>query len=127
MKEFIIGFIALVIFLGTVGTISLIGFFIQKGREATRIDTAVQNYEEFQEIYNTTSKLNNDLCNIKKIPDDDASFNQISKSQRIFAIETNLNRWVEEYNAKSNMWGRNLWKSQTLPKELSLNQFSCNN
>ena len=41
--------------------LSIGGFIVHKMREATRIDTAVQNYEEFQEIYNTCSKLNTDI------------------------------------------------------------------
>lgn len=106
---------------------SVIGFAIHKAREATHIDDAVQNYEAYQEIYNTCLKLNTDLCYMKELPEDDKMFEQFSKTQRILAIQTNLNRWVEEYNAKSKMWGRSLWKSNSLPYQLSVYQFSCNN
>ena len=78
-----------------------------KSVEATHVQDSVQNYEQFQELYNTCKKLNKDLCNMKSLPEDDKMFEQFSKAQRVLAIETNLNRWVEEYNAKSNMWGRN--------------------
>lgn len=102
-------------------------FALKKTKEATHIDDAVENYEEFQTIYNTCQKLNTDLCNMKSLSEDDKMFEQFSKEQRILAIKTSLNKWVEEYNAKSQMWGRSLWKSDKLPYQLSNNQFSCNN
>jgi hypothetical protein len=107
-------------------SLSITGFIIHKVREATRIDTAVINYEEYQEIYNTCVKINTDLCNMQQIPEDDVMFQQFSKQQRILALKTQLNRWVEDYNAKSKMWGRALWKSKSLPHQLSNEQFSCN-
>ncbi len=106
--------------------LSVAGFFWTKAKEATHIDDAVQNYEQFQEIYNTCVKLNTDLCNYKDLPEDDVMFEQFSKAQRILAIKTQLNRWVEDYNAKSKMWGRSLWKSNALPYQLSTQDFNCN-
>lgn len=93
--------------------------------DATHAEDAVIVYEEFQEIYNTCEKLNEDICNMKEIPEDDPMFSQFSKAQRVLAIKTNLNRWVEDYNAKSKMWGRSLWKSEDLPYKLAPDQFSC--
>jgi hypothetical protein len=107
--------------------LSLIGYAVSKGKEATHLDDAVQNYEQFQELYNTCSKLNTDLCNMKQLPENDKMFDQFSKAQRVLQIKTQLNRWVEEYNSKSKMWGRSLWKSSKLPYQLSNEQFSCNN
>lgn len=107
--------------------LSTIGFFVNKAKEATRIETAVQNYEEFQEIYNTCVKLNQDLCNYKDLDENDKMFEQFSKTQRILQIKTQLNRWVEDYNAKSKMWGRSLWKSSSLPYQLTNQEFTCNN
>ena len=107
--------------------LSIGGFILNKASEATHLKDAVIVYEEFQEIYNTCSKLNTDLCNMKALPETDKMFEQFSKAQRILAIQTNLNRWVEDYNAKSKMWGRSLWKSNALPYQLSVNQFNCNN
>lgn len=105
---------------------SIIGLGIRSCKKATHIEDATLRYEEYQEIFNTCSKLNTDLCNMKAMPEDDPMFDQFSKGQRILQIQTNLNRWVEEYNAKSNMWGRSLWKSSALPYELNVNQFNCN-
>jgi len=113
--------------IGLVIVLSVGGFIIHKFREATRVDTAVQNYEEYQEIYNTCVKINMDICNMKDVPETDPMFSQFSKAQRILALRTNLNRWIEEYNAKSKMWGRALWKSNTLPYQLSNQEFNCNN
>ncbi len=120
-KRIIYWIIGLSIFL------SIGGFIIHKMREATKIDTAVQNYEEYQEIYNTCVKINMDICNMKDVPETDPMFSQFSKAQRILALRTSLNRWIEEYNAKSKMWGRSLWKSSTLPYQLSNQEFNCNN
>lgn len=105
---------------------SIAGFIWTKTKEATHIDDAVQNYEQFQEIYNTCVKLNTDLCNYKDLPEKDVMFEQFSKAQRILAIKTQLNRWVEDYNAKSKMWGRSIWKSKALPYQLSTQDFNCN-
>ena len=79
---------------------SIAGFIWTKTKEATHIEDAVQNYEQFQEIYNTCVKLNTDLCNYKDVPENDVMFEQFSKAQRILAIKTQLNSWVEDYNAK---------------------------
>ena len=105
---------------------SVVGLVLTKAKEATHIEDAVQNYEQFQEIYNTCVKLNTDLCNYKDLPENDVMFEQFSKAQRILAIKTQLNRWVEDYNAKSKMWGRGLWRSNALPYQLSTQDFNCN-
>lgn len=94
-------------------------------KKATHIEDAVKVYEEFQEIYNTCEKLNTDLCNMRAAPESDKMFEQFSKEQRLLTLRTSLNRWVNDYNAKSKMWGRNLWKSKKLPFELSVQNFNC--
>jgi hypothetical protein len=118
-----------VIALGLLGSVA--GFIWHKTKQAAHIDDAVLNYEQYQDIYNTCVKLNQDLCNMESIPDTDPMFDaqngQFSKAQRMLAIKTNLNRWIEEYNSKSKQWGRALWKSSELPYQLSNQQFSCNN
>lgn len=88
-------------------------------------DTAFIRYEEFQEINNTCSKLNTDLCNMRELPENDKMFEQFSKAQRINTLKTQLNKWVEDYNAKSKMWNRSMWKSSSLPYQLDVNQFNC--
>ncbi len=116
----VLGIIAFVLLL-------LFGAWFSLIRKATHLDDAVQTYEEFQEIHGTCTKLNTDLCNMKALPEDDKMFEQFSKVQRVNAIKTNLNKWIEEYNSKSKMWGRSLWKGRDLPQQLTNEQFSCNN
>jgi hypothetical protein len=120
------------IFLWVIGVFLITGAVVatcnlawSSAKKATHAEDAVIVYEEFQEIYNTCSQLNTDLCNMKDVPETDKMFEQFSKPQRVLAIKTNLNRWVETYNAKSKMWGRSLWKSSKLPYELSVNEFNC--
>lgn len=88
------------------------------------VTTGIIRYEEFQEIYNTCQKLNIDLEIIQKTPESDKQFDQFSKPQRLNAIKQNLNKWVEDYNAKSKVWTRSMWKSSSLPYQLSINDFS---
>jgi len=73
-------------------------------RTSQTIDYAIINYEEFQDTYNTCVKLNTDLCNMKDLDPKDPMFDQFSKNQRVNTLRTQLNRWVEDYNAKSKMW-----------------------
>lgn len=114
-------FILVSLFLFTTG---VIGKGCNQAVKATHIDDATIVYEEYQEIFNTTTRLNTDLGNMQSLPETDKMFEQFSKAQRINTIKTQLNRWVEDYNAKSKMWGKSLWKSQSLPYQLDVNQFS---
>jgi hypothetical protein len=118
-KKFLIG-IAIFVF-----TISIIGFLCS--RAVSTVDTGMIRYEEFQEISNTCDKLNIDLCNMEAVADTDPMFAQFSKAQRINTIKTNLNRWVQDYNAKSKLWNHSMWKSNSLPYQLDVNQFNCYN
>lgn len=94
-------------------------------RAITTVDNGIIHYEEFQELYNTCIKLNTDLCNMKDLPETDVMFQQFSKAQRINTIKTSLNRWVEDYNSKSKMFNRSIWKSSSLPYQLTTSQFNC--
>lgn len=99
----------------------IVWFFSRSERIIT---TGIIRYEEFQEIYNTCQKLNTDLSIIQATPESDRQFEQFTKYQRINSIKQNLNRWVEDYNAKSKVWTRSMWKSNSLPYQLSVNDFS---
>lgn len=113
--------------IAVVVVLSIGGWVLTRASKATHAEDAVIVYEEYQEIYNTCSKLNTDLCNMKALDEKDVMFEQFSKAQRINTIKTQLNKWVEDYNAKSKMWGRSLWKSSALPYELNVNDFNCYN
>lgn len=84
---------------------------------------AIINYEEFQEIYNTCQKIDHDMAAIKAVDEKDKMFDMTSKAAMLTAKRQQMNRWVEEYNAKSKMWNRSLWKSSKLPYQLSTNDF----
>ncbi len=103
--------------------VSGIIWFMNRGVKI--VDSGIIHYEEFQELYNTCNKINTDLCNMKELPEADKMFEQFSKVQRVNSLKTQLNRWVEDYNSKSKMWNRSLWKSSSLPYQLSTSQFNC--
>lgn len=88
------------------------------------MENAVISYDEYQDIYATCTKLNTDLGIYQTTPDTDPQFEQFSKAQRINTIKVNLNRWCEEYNAKSKHIDKKWWKSKDLPYTLSVEQFS---
>lgn len=117
LKTFIIWFI------GVLFVVGAITWFTNRVQRVATV--AIIQYEEFQEISNTCTKLNNDLCRMKEMPDNDKMFEQFTKAQRVNTIQTQLNRWVEDYNAKSKMWNRELWKSKELPYQLTVQQFNC--
>lgn len=86
-------------------------------------DNVISNYEEFQNIYNTCQKLDADLKTIRETPDSDPMFAQFSKGAMVAAKRQQMTRWVNEYNAKSKMINRNLWKSNALPYQLNEEDF----
>jgi|ERR1700722_3432546 len=114
-----LGLIILSVFLFTCGIICAGAAHVQKS-----VEDAVISYDDYWDMYHTCEKLNTDLGIIETTPDNDKQFEQFSKSQRENAIKQNLNRWVQEYNAKSKHIDKRYWKSPDLPYELSVNNFS---
>lgn len=116
----------ILVIIGIIALLILLWLFGKGCNNANKIvDDALINYEQFQDIYNTCSKINTDLCNMNALDESDKMFEQFSKNQRINTLKTQLNRWVEDYNAKSKMFNRGMWKSSALPYQLSVNQFNC--
>lgn len=117
--------VGLVVLLTVIGfTLNLIFTPFALVAKSTDPDHIINNYEEFQSMYNAAVKLNTDLGTIRAVPDGDPMFAQFSKNAMIAQKKQLLNRWVEEYNAKSKMINRNLWKSRALPYQLSVDDFS---
>jgi len=87
------------------------------------MENAVISYDEYQNIKATCDQLNTDLGIVQSTPETDRQFEQFTKSQRINSIKSNLNRWIEEYNAKSKHIDKKWWKSGELPYQLNINQF----
>lgn len=88
------------------------------------MENAVISYDEYQNIYAACQQINDDLGVIKTTPETDKQFTDFSKAQRINTLKMNLNRWINEYNAKSKHIDKKLWKSNDLPQELTQAQFS---
>jgi hypothetical protein len=109
--------------LGLLLLISLIGWGAGWFTKVVNPDTAISNYEEFQEIYNTCQQINTDLFTIRAVADSDRYFASFSKASMVAQKRQKMAYWVEQYNAKSKMWNRSLWKSSTLPYQLSVEQF----
>jgi uncharacterized membrane protein YfbV (UPF0208 family) len=122
MEEIKIGKRLLIWFIAVILVVSGIVWFFSRSEGI--VNTGIIRYEEFQEIYNTCQKLNTDLSIIQSTPETDPQFLQFSKAQRLNAIKQNLNRWVEDYNAKSKVWTHSMWKSNPLPYQLSVTDFS---
>jgi len=93
---------------------------LDKVTEPTHI---INSYEEFQEIYNTIL----DICTkIEILEKSNAEADGFSKEERLLNLQNNLSRWVQEYNAKSRMITKNLWKNPNLPYQLK-NSEVCKN
>ena len=105
-----------------VAVVSVVAWFATRTVQVA--DNAVIRYEEFQEIYNTCQQLNTDLGTLRAIDEHDPMFSQFSKAAVIAAKKQKLARWVEDYNAKSKMWNRALWKSSALPYQLGVEDFA---
>lgn len=91
--------------------------------KVTEPDHIINSYEEYEEIYAACQKLCDDIRNYNTMDVDETS--GFSKQERILNIENNFNRWIREYNAKSRMVTRNLWKSESLPYKLDRDDFHC--
>lgn len=110
-----------------VGLFFVVGAILWFTHKAESVATqALIDYEQFEEIYQTCEKINADLCIMKSLPEGDKMFAQFSKPQRVSAMQLQLNRWIADYNAKSNMWHKSMWKSSRLPYQLSQSNFNCN-
>lgn len=100
-------------------------FSIGAGHVEKSMQDAVINYNEYQDMYATCQQINDNLGVLKSTPDDDPQFKDFSKANRINAQKMQLNRWVNEYNAKSQHIDKKWWKSSTLPYRLATSDF-CN-
>lgn len=107
---------------GFVVVVSVVGFFMSRSVDV--VDNGIVHYEEFQEIYNTCQKINTDLATVRAVDEKDRMFDQFSKNAQIAQKRQQMSRWVEEYNGKSRMINRSIWKSSSLPYQLSTDQFS---
>lgn len=125
MKKILITCVAIIIGLFIIGkVIKITNDVTDQAEKATHLEDATLVYEEYQILYNACVEINIDLGNLRLLPKDDIMFSQFSKQQRIYNLRARLVKHVEDYNSKSKMWGRSLWKSDKLPYQLNLNQFN---
>ena len=62
--------------------LSIGGWVLTRASKATHAEDAVIVYEEYQEIYNTCSKLNTDLCNMKELDEKDSVIRKMEGSNK---------------------------------------------
>jgi hypothetical protein len=113
---------SIILFLSLMWGIGKVMGVVDKTTEPEHI---INSYEEYEEIYSTCNKLCDDISNYKNMEVDKTS--GFSKQERILNLETQLNRWIREYNAKSRMITKNMWKSNKLPYQLKRSDFICGN
>lgn len=114
----------LILIVLTVAGFTMKSCSIFKNHAYNSMENAVISYDEYQDIYATCKQINDDLGVIKETPETDVQFAQFSKAQRINSLKQNLNRWINEYNAKSKHIDKKWWKSDELPYKLDKSQFS---
>lgn len=115
--------LALIVLFAAVFIIKMVTRPLAVAEKITEPGKIISNYEEFQEIYNTCQKVDADLKTICGMSDGDAMFSQFSKGAMITQKRQLMTRWVNEYNAKSKMYTRSLWKSPSLPYQLNEEHF----
>ena len=121
-------FKTILIIIGVLITLTISGFAMRscdifKNHAYKSMENAVISYDEYQDIYATCQQIDMDLEVVKATSADDPQFAQFSKEQRINALKMNLNRWIQDYNAKSKHIDKKLWKSKELPQTLTTNFF----
>lgn len=112
------------LFLWLVGVslvLGALGWFATRSERV--VDAAILSYEDFHEIHRTCEKLDSDLATLRAVPEEDRMFAAFSKAAMIAGKRQQMTRWVEEYNAKSKMWNRSMWKSDALPYQLRAEDF----
>lgn len=120
MKNILIG---IAIFIG-IGLLSAVLYTCNQAKENVT-DNAFVDYQEFQSMYNTCIQINDNMCALEKMDEKDPSFVQFSKASQLNSYRQKMNRWIQDYNAKSKMWNKAMWKSPKLPYELTNKEFSC--
>lgn len=107
--------------LGVIAIVSVAGWFLLGSGRVVK--QAFIDYEEFETIYNTCTQIDEKLQNLRAIPETDKAFEQFSKAQQVTALKSSMTKWVNDYNAKSKLWHRSMWKSNKLPYQLNVNDY----
>ena len=84
-------------------------------------DHIISSYEEFHNMYNTCKDICSKMEALEGLSED-ATSGGFSVVERKIALKQNLSRWVNEYNSKSAQITRSLWKGDSLPHTLNINE-----
>ena len=109
-----------------VAVVTILIAFLGKGAavvdKATDPDAIIYNYEWFEQTYNDVLKMDRqilqyktELQEIDKDKERELYYRKFTELSGLRAIRENL---VSEYNAKSKMISRKMWKSKELPREI---------
>jgi hypothetical protein len=114
-------------FLILIALILLIGaYFLFKpvilADKVTNTDNIITSYEEFYSLYESCKEVCFNLNVLEQTTEEVQGF---SKAERILALQMRLSNLVKEYNAKSKMKTKNLWKADDLPYQIDVNNI-CN-
>lgn len=88
----------------------------------TSTQQIIQNYENFYTMHNDIKAM---AKNVKIAEQKYNKAGEATKAQaeiEYFGIQQNLNNMISEYNAKSRMITRSLWKAQDLPYQITLEE-----
>ena len=69
--------------------------------------------------------IGKDLCVLKGLNDTIIAYNHYSKANTMQNKRIELERYVNEYNEKSECCTRFTWNNDTLPYKLSVNNYKC--
>lgn len=82
----------------------------------TEPDHIIQSYEEYENMYEACITLCSKISALESSNVNDPEF---STSERLLALQNLLDTRIGQYNAKSRMITKNMWKSKVLPYQLS--------
>ena len=110
----ILGLIFLTVILG--GIFKFVTTPAQLVGKVTDANHIIYTYEEFQNSHNAILSVCQKIDNTKKLTKESAGF---SNEERVLALENKLSTLVADYNAKSKMITRQMWKSKDLPHTIN--------
>ena len=117
----IVVFILLGLFAGIVHWVSKPTRLLDRVTEPGHI---INNYEDYQTLYDDCRSLCKKIDNLSKLTSETSG--GFSKEERLLALQNRMEELIAEYNAKSKMITRKMWKSSSLPHSLD-SKTICNN
>lgn len=114
------GVVALIILTGIVfGAYHFFSKPAQLADKLTTPDHIINSYEWYEESYSAIKNQCTQISILEKSTQ--KSSGGFSTSERILNLKNKLSSQVEEYNAKSRMITKSMWKSPKLPYQIDFN------